>query len=57
MLEIGKGNKWVTNEAYQEWPLFKKFRQSKEFKQAFKKIFGTSQLKVKKPKPLGKQIA
>jgi len=57
MLEIGKGNKWVTKENYQGWPVFKKFRQSKEFKQAFKKIFGTSQLKVKKPKPLGKQIA
>nr|WP_294859700.1 hypothetical protein [uncultured Fluviicola sp.] len=39
MLKIGPNDEELGKEDYQEWPLFKKFRDSKEFKRTFKKLF------------------
>lgn len=39
MISMGSKNESLTQEAYREWPLFNKFRQSKEFQSAYKEIF------------------
>lgn len=39
MLKIGTNNDELDKEAYQEWPLFNKFRDTEIFKETFKKLF------------------
>lgn len=40
MLSIGDTSKYLNQEAYHSWPLFKEFRVSNEFKETYKKIYG-----------------
>lgn len=39
MKSIGTSNKHINQDAYREWPLFKHFRKTDEFKEAYKEIF------------------
>lgn len=39
MKSIGASNQHINKDAYREWPLFKNFRKTKEFKLAYKEIF------------------
>ncbi|MBU2913722.1 hypothetical protein [Reichenbachiella agariperforans] len=39
MLKIGSNDERLDKDAYQEWPLFQKFRENKIFKDTFKELF------------------
>ncbi|OJW82916.1 MAG: hypothetical protein BGO69_02445 [Bacteroidetes bacterium 46-16] len=57
MKMIGANHSHVTKDAYRQWPLFKKFRQSTEFKNAFKEVFEEEFIYVEtKPKRLAEII-
>lgn len=40
MIKIGPNDEIVSKFAFKDWPLFKRFRKSEEFKIAYKKVFG-----------------
>ncbi len=40
MIKIGNADEIVSKDAYEDWPLFKKFRNSKQFKDTYLSIFG-----------------
>jgi hypothetical protein len=50
MKKIGPDNVQVSKRAYREWPLFKKFRHTEEFKNTYKEIFGEEIVYIE-PKP------
>jgi hypothetical protein len=50
MKSIGISNKHINKDAYREWPLFRKFRKTDEFKAAYKEIFNEELVYVE-PKP------
>ena len=50
MTTIGSTSKEISQDAYREWPLFKEFRKSDEFKIKYKEIFGED-LVYLEPKP------
>lgn len=53
MKSIGSSNKHLNKDAYREWPLFRAFRKTEEFKEAYKEIFGEELVYVEtKPKSL-----
>lgn len=53
MKSIGSSNKHLNKDAYREWPLFRVFRKTDEFKEAYKDIFGEELIYVEtKPKNL-----
>lgn len=53
MKSIGSTNKHINKDAYREWPLFRQFRKTEEFKIAYKEIFGEELVYVEtKPKGL-----
>jgi len=39
MQQVGLSNKRLTEEAYLDWPLFKKFRETEEFKNVYSTLF------------------
>ncbi|MCH8148050.1 MAG: hypothetical protein IH987_08680 [Planctomycetes bacterium] len=41
MREIGKRGELVREDGYREWPVFREFRKTEQFKAAFKEIYGT----------------
>ena len=55
MLKIGKNGGWINKKDYEEWPLFEEFRKTRQFKQAFKKIYGDSKVKIPSPEPIIQQ--
>jgi hypothetical protein len=50
MKSIGNSNSHVNKDAYKEWPLFRQFRKTNEFKAAYKTIFEEELIYVE-PKP------
>lgn len=50
MKSIGTSNKHINKDAYREWPLFRQFRKTDEFKAAYKEIFNED-LVYEEPKP------
>lgn len=40
MLEIGKNGELLNKDSYYDWPIFREFRNSKEFSDSFKSVFG-----------------
>jgi len=53
MKNIGSTNKHLNKDAYREWPLFKQFRKTDEFKNVYKEIFGEDLVYIEtKPKGL-----
>lgn len=40
MLEIGQKGEIVDCQGYIEWPIFRDFRKTKQFRDAFKEVFG-----------------
>lgn len=53
MKSIGNSNSHINKEAYREWPLFKKFRNTEEFKTTYKEIFGEELVYIEsKPRDL-----
>ncbi len=53
MKSIGSTNKHLNKDAYREWPLFRQFRKTEEFKIGYKEIFGEDLVYVEtKPKGL-----
>jgi hypothetical protein len=53
MKSIGSTNKHLNKDAYREWPLFRQFRKTDEFKKAYLEIFGEELVYVEtKPKGL-----
>jgi hypothetical protein len=54
MLEVGTESKRLSRRNYEVWPLFSEFRNSDEFKGAYKTLFG-EEYKVPEEKPEGKQ--
>lgn len=53
MKSVGSTNKHLNKDAYREWPLFRQFRKTDEFKKAYLEIFGEELVYVEtKPKGL-----
>lgn len=53
MKSIGTTNKHVNKDAYREWPLFRQFRKTEDFKGAYKEIFNEEFVYIEsKPKDL-----
>lgn len=53
MKSIGTSNQHINKDAYREWPLFRKFRKTEEFKMAYKEIFDEDFVYIEtKPKEL-----
>ena len=50
MKSIGSSNSKLTKDSYREWPLFKKFRKTDEFKKIYRDIFGEELVYIE-PKP------
>jgi hypothetical protein len=48
MKSIGTSNKHINQDAYRDWPLFKNFRKTDEFKTAYKEIFHEDLVYVEK---------
>lgn len=40
MIKIGKRGEFIHEQAYHEWPLFKKFRETVEFQNAYNEVYG-----------------
>ena len=47
---LGRTHEYLNKNSYREWPLFKKFRKTKEFTQTSQEIFG-EELKYTETKP------
>ena len=47
---LGRTHEYLNKNSYREWPLFKKFRKTKEFTQTYQEIFG-EELKYTETKP------
>lgn len=50
MKSVGTSNKHINQDAYREWPLFRQFRKTDEFKAAYKEIFNEELVYIE-PKP------
>jgi hypothetical protein len=48
MREIGRQGEIVEENGYREWPVFRQFRKTKEFADAFRDVFGTDYAEVDK---------
>ncbi len=52
MIILGSKDLWIDKAAYERWPLFADFRNTKEFHTGYKKVFGKKFIKIKESKPL-----
>lgn len=55
MLQIGPKHGWLTKNEYQEWPLFRDFRKSSEFRKCYKRIFH-EEFRINAPKKEATEI-